>query len=119
MSYDHRALTRRTLFPFHGVAGARTNGHCSIPARQDFQKGRERSLQRFVVERRWNSDQLPHLSILEGDLQDASFFLVCECFYFRVKYHDGRNVNGIDAMRAVLNTFVALAAEDHCRRLLY
>jgi hypothetical protein len=84
--------------------------------REEVQEWREGRVQQFVVNLRFHAEQLPNLSVLEGDLQDVSGFLVRERLDLRVIDLDGWNAQRRDKMTAVFDLLPALSAEHHGAR---
>jgi len=81
--------------------------------REKIQERRERSVQKFVVDLRFDAEELPYLPILESDFQDVIFCVVRERLHFRIVDLNSGDVERRDEVHAVLHPLFALPAKHH------
>ena len=65
-------------------------------------------MQQFVIDIRLDSEELPDLPVLEGDLQDMPVLLIRERPDLGIEYWNGRHLERRNKVRAVLNLLFAL-----------
>src|SRR5678809_727122 len=84
-----------------------------VTMREKIQERRERRVQKFVVDLRFDAEELPYLPILESDFQDVIFCVVRERLHFRIVDLNSGDVERRDEVHAVLHPLFALPAKHH------
>jgi len=70
-------------------------------------------MEKLVVDVRLHAEELPDLSILEGDLQDVILRLVGKRLHFRIVDLNSGDEERRDEVHAVLDLLFALSAKHH------
>jgi hypothetical protein len=70
-------------------------------------------MKQFVIDFRLHAKELPDLTILKGNLQNAAASLISQRLDLRIENLDSRDFEGRNKVPAILDLLPAFSAEDH------